>query len=118
MTVGVLLLTHEGIGTSLMRVARRLFGAEPELPLDAYEATWDDDADTQLPAASAALRRVDRGDGVLLLALGLRDFSLHPGQLLEVRRAVRAADFGSLRRRAASLLRAHDRAGIEAWLAR
>ena len=67
MTVGVLLLTHEGIGTSLMRVARRLFGAEPELPLDAYEATWDDDADTQLPAASAALRRVDRGDGVLLL---------------------------------------------------
>ena len=68
MTVGVLLLTHEGIGTSLMRVARRLFGAEPELPLDAYEATWDDDADTQLPAASAALRRVDRGDGVLLLA--------------------------------------------------
>ncbi|KFN51404.1 phosphoenolpyruvate--protein phosphotransferase [Arenimonas composti] len=54
----------------------------------------------------------------LLLALGLRDLSLHPGSLLEVRRAVRAADFGRLRRRAATLLRVHDRAGIEGWLAR
>ncbi len=54
----------------------------------------------------------------LLLALGLRDFSLHPATLLEVRRAVREADLGSLRRRVRSLLRAHDRAGIEAWLAR
>ena len=54
----------------------------------------------------------------LLLALGLRDFSLHPATLLEVRRAIRAADHGSLRRRAQSLLKAHDRAGIERWLAR
>jgi phosphotransferase system enzyme I (PtsI) len=54
----------------------------------------------------------------LLLALGLRDFSLHPATLLEVRRAVREADLASLRRRVRSLLRAHDRAGIEAWLAR
>jgi len=54
----------------------------------------------------------------LLLALGLRDFSLHPATLLEVRRAIRAADHGSLRRRVQSLLKAHDRAGIEKWLAR
>jgi phosphotransferase system enzyme I (PtsI) len=54
----------------------------------------------------------------LLLALGLRDFSLHPSTLLEVRRAVRDADHASLRRRAQSLLRARDRAGIEKWLAR
>src|SRR5690606_30250296 len=36
----------------------------------------------------------------LLLALGLRDFSLHPSTLLEVRRAIREADHASLRRRA------------------
>ena len=54
----------------------------------------------------------------LLLALGLRDFSLHPSTLLEVRRAIRDADHASLRRRAQSLLRAHDRASIEKWLAR
>ena len=54
----------------------------------------------------------------LLLALGLRDFSLHPSTLLEVRRAIRDADHASLRRRAQSLLRAHDRVSIEKWLAR
>ena len=71
-----------------------------------------------VPVAVCGEMAADPANVPLLLALGLRDFSLHPGQLLEVRRAVRAADFGSLRRRAASLLRAHDRAGIEAWLAR
>jgi phosphotransferase system enzyme I (PtsI) len=54
----------------------------------------------------------------LLLALGLRDFSLHPSTLLEVRRAIRDADHASLRRRAQSLLRAHDRVSIEKWLSR
>ena len=54
----------------------------------------------------------------LLLALGLRDFSLHPSTLLEVRRAIREADHASLRRRVQSLLRAHDRLSIEKWLAR
>jgi len=52
----------------------------------------------------------------LLLALGLEEFSLHPGTLLEVRRAIRACDLGTLRARAPALLRARDRAGIEKWL--
>ena len=67
MAVGVLLLTHEGFGTSLLRVARRLLGAAPPLPLDAFEADWDRGVDEQLAAASVAMRRVDAGDGVLLL---------------------------------------------------
>ena len=54
----------------------------------------------------------------LLLALGLRDFSLHPDSLLEVRRAIRGVDLAALRRRLPSLLRAHDRDGIERWLGR
>ena len=52
----------------------------------------------------------------LLLALGLEEFSLHPGTLLEVRRAIRAIDLGQLRTQARGLLRACDRAGIERWL--
>ncbi|MDQ3495042.1 MAG: phosphoenolpyruvate--protein phosphotransferase [Pseudomonadota bacterium] len=59
------------------------------------------------------------GDALLtpvLLALGLEEFSLHPGTLLEVRRAVRAQDLSELRARAPALLRARDRAGIERWL--
>lgn len=54
----------------------------------------------------------------LLLAMGLRDFSLHPSTLLEVRRAIRAADLASLRRRLGTLLRCHDRAAIDRWLER
>ncbi len=52
----------------------------------------------------------------ILLALGLEEFSLHPGTLLEVRRAIRAHDLSSLRAGTNRLLRAHDRAGIERWL--
>lgn len=52
----------------------------------------------------------------LLLALGLTEFSLHPGTLLEVRRAVRDSDLGALRARAPKLLAARDRRGIERWL--
>lgn len=67
MAVGVLLLTHEGFGTSLLRVARRLLGSSPALPVEAFEAEWDGGVDEQLPGASAALRKVDGGDGVLVL---------------------------------------------------
>ncbi|AXA84596.1 phosphoenolpyruvate--protein phosphotransferase [Lysobacter oculi] len=52
----------------------------------------------------------------LLLALGLEEFSLHPGTLLEVRRAIREADLGHLQAQARGLLRAGDRAGIERWM--
>jgi phosphoenolpyruvate-protein phosphotransferase (PTS system enzyme I) len=52
----------------------------------------------------------------LLLALGLEEFSLHPGTLLEVRRAIRAQDLSELRGRAPALLRARGRAGIERWM--
>jgi phosphotransferase system enzyme I (PtsI) len=53
----------------------------------------------------------------LLLALGLSDFSMHPATLLEVRRVIRNSEHHLLRRRAAALLRAPDRAAIERLLA-
>ncbi len=52
----------------------------------------------------------------VLLALGLEEFSLHPGTLLEVRRAIRAQDLGALRAAMPALLRARNRAGIARWL--
>ncbi|HTL14477.1 MAG TPA: PTS sugar transporter subunit IIA [Thermomonas sp.] len=66
MAVGVLLITHEGIATPLVEVATRLLR---KLPLEtaAFEVPFDGDADALLPQASAALRRVDGGDGVLVL---------------------------------------------------
>jgi phosphotransferase system enzyme I (PtsI) len=53
----------------------------------------------------------------LLLALGLTGFSMHPSSLLEVRQAIATCDRAQLRKRAARLLRAQTRAGIERVLA-
>ena len=52
----------------------------------------------------------------LLLALGIGELSLHPATMLEVRRAIRGCDLSALRASTPALLRARDRAGIEAWL--
>jgi phosphoenolpyruvate-protein phosphotransferase (PTS system enzyme I) len=52
----------------------------------------------------------------LLLALGLTDFSMHPGNLLEVRQAIRAVEHARLRRHASRLLQL-DREALERWVA-
>lgn len=66
MSVGVLLITHSGIGSALLAVAQRLLNPLP-LRTEALEVPFDADLDRLLPVASAALRRVDDGDGVLVL---------------------------------------------------
>jgi PTS system ascorbate-specific IIA component len=66
MSVGILLVSHEGVGQPLVAAARRLLGSLP-LPTEAFELGWDADPDAALPAASAALRKVDGGEGVLML---------------------------------------------------
>ena len=54
----------------------------------------------------------------LLLALGLKEFSLHPSNLLELRRAIRDCNLHDLRARADTLLQARDRNAIERWLSK
>jgi PTS system ascorbate-specific IIA component len=66
MAVGILLVTHPGVGSALLAVATRLLGQLP-LPVEAFEVPFDADGDSLLPAASGAMRRVDRGHGVLVL---------------------------------------------------
>jgi PTS system ascorbate-specific IIA component len=66
MAVGILLLTHEGIGSAILAVATQLLRQLP-LKTEAFEFAFDADPQSELPRASAALRRVDGGDGVLLL---------------------------------------------------
>lgn len=66
MSVGILLITHEGIGNAMLDVATRLLRKLP-LVAEAFEVPFDADADALLPQASAALRRVDGGHGVLIL---------------------------------------------------
>ncbi len=66
MTCGILLVTHPGVGSSLLNVATRLLRQLP-LKTEAYEVPFDADLDALLPHASAALRRVDSGNGVVIL---------------------------------------------------
>jgi mannose PTS system EIIA component len=66
MSVGILLITHEGLGSALVAAATRLLRQLP-LKTEAFEVPWDADPDVLLPAASAALRRVDSGAGALVL---------------------------------------------------
>lgn len=66
MAVGVLLITHQGIGSALIAVARGMLRNLP-LRVEAFEVPFEADPDALLPEASAALRRVDTDDGVLIL---------------------------------------------------
>lgn len=66
MAVGILLVTHPGVGAALLDVVQRLLGTLP-LHVELMEVGFDADADALLPAASAALRRADSGEGVLLM---------------------------------------------------
>ena len=66
MSVGILIVSHEGVGSPLPGAARRLMGTLP-LAVEAFDVPWNAEADAVLADASAALRKVDGGDGVLLL---------------------------------------------------
>ncbi|MFT3763441.1 MAG: PTS sugar transporter subunit IIA [Pseudoxanthomonas sp.] len=66
MSCGILLVTHPGVGAPLLAVAAQLLRKLP-LKAEAFEVPLDADPGVLLPQASAALRRVDDGDGVLVL---------------------------------------------------
>ena len=66
MSVGILLLTHTGAAAPFAPLVQRLLGRLP-LRIETYELAFDADLDAVLPDASAALRRADTGDGVLIL---------------------------------------------------
>jgi phosphotransferase system enzyme I (PtsI) len=74
-----------------------------------------------IATAARAKRRVtlcgemagDRRYSALLLALGLTEFSMHPGVLLEIRETINGLHCGDLRTHAKALLRAPTRDGID-----
>ena len=66
MSVGILLLTHAGLGTALVGAARGVVGALP-LRIDVAEFANGADATAWAHQAARAMRGLDDGDGVLLL---------------------------------------------------
>ena len=66
MAVGILLVTHPGIGSAILDVAKRMFPNLP-MPVEVAEVGYEGTASEWLPKASAQMRKIDQGDGVLLL---------------------------------------------------
>jgi PTS system mannose-specific IIA component len=66
MSVGVLLLTHAGLGGALVGAARGVVGALP-LRIEVVEFANGDDVAAYGHRAARAMRGLDDGDGVLLL---------------------------------------------------
>lgn len=66
MSVGILLLTHEALGAALIATVRRILDRMP-LAVQALAIPTGSDVETALREAAACARRVDSGDGVLVL---------------------------------------------------
>jgi len=63
--VGILILTHGNLARELLASARTIAGELSDFQALALE--WEDDVDEARGKVQAALRRLDRGDGVLIL---------------------------------------------------
>jgi PTS system mannose-specific IIA component len=66
MSVGVLLLTHSGLGGALVGAARGVVGALA-LRVEAVEFANGDDVAAYAHRAARSMRELDAGEGVLLL---------------------------------------------------
>ncbi len=67
MSVGILLLTHTGLGAALIEAARSVVGALP-LAIEAVEFGNGDAVEPFAHRAAKTMRELDRGDGVLILS--------------------------------------------------
>jgi PTS system ascorbate-specific IIA component len=66
MSVGILLVTHQSLGTALLRVACGIFGTCPTRA-EALEVENDAPCEVRLGEAQRLIERLDTGDGVLVL---------------------------------------------------
>ncbi len=66
MTIGLLIVTHDNIGAALMESATTTLGMCP-MALELLPVTTGCDPDELFRRAVAAVRRLDRGHGVLVL---------------------------------------------------
>ncbi len=75
-------------------------------------------AEQGIPVAMCGEMAGDSRYTRLLLGLGLREFSMHPAALLEIKKIVRDSAIGELRRQAAEIMRARDSRTLQALVER
>jgi PTS system ascorbate-specific IIA component len=66
MSVGVLIITHEGIATAMLETAASIFGKAP-LPVQVLPAARDCDTEALRRRVKEKIDELDQGDGVLVL---------------------------------------------------
>jgi mannose PTS system EIIA component len=66
MSVGILLVTHEGVGSSMLAAARKVLRLLT-VPVDVLEVGWQCDTEDLRHRANVLLRQLDNGEGVLVL---------------------------------------------------
>lgn len=64
--VGILIVSHGAFGEALIRCASHVLGKRP-LDIEELGVTARDDPDAVLPRARELVRKLDQGDGVLVL---------------------------------------------------
>lgn len=64
--IGILVISHEPLGTALIHCTRHIFGRMPP-QLAALDVIPDEDPDMALSAARALLSRINDGSGALVL---------------------------------------------------
>tara|TARA_Y100001936_G_scaffold252654_1_gene313348 strand:- start:1298 stop:1711 length:414 start_codon:yes stop_codon:yes gene_type:complete len=65
--IGILIISHGNLGNSLIHCAHHVMGQEPD-NLIHLGVTIHDDPDIVLPKALELLKKIDSGDGVLILS--------------------------------------------------
>ena len=65
--IGILIVTHAGLGESLVHCVNHILGSKPPL-LEELGVCMDDDPVEVLPRAQALVKKLDRGAGVLVLS--------------------------------------------------
>jgi mannose PTS system EIIA component len=66
MSVGILLVTHDGVGSSLLAAARTVLRLLT-VPVDVLEVGWSCEPEDLRHRANVLLRELDKGEGVLVL---------------------------------------------------
>lgn len=67
MTVGILLITHPGVGNAMLHIATRILG-RATLPIKCLEVPADAAVEPVCERARSMLKVLDRGAGVLVLS--------------------------------------------------
>ena len=67
MSVSILIICHDEIGTALLNTVKQTFGGDLPLSAATVELRYDADPDVLTPKLKTVLKALDQGDGVLIL---------------------------------------------------